>query len=129
MMPEKAPRWDLMRTEGWGGGEVFLGMVLVVWEYMRIYRRKIEVRGHREAHKEGGVPYPLGRPPHPCNRLVALLTCTQSHLGVFWTKKNHHEVLFRLDTVWYYFSVKLKNKEKTETGTRIWVNKLVPEII
>ena len=27
------------------------------------------------------------------------------------------EVLFRLDSVWYSFSIKLKNKEKTETGT------------
>ena len=31
----------------------------------------------------------------------------------FWSKKNHCKVLFRLDSVWYSFSVKLKNKEKT----------------
>ena len=31
---KKAPRWDLMGTEGCGGGKVFSWMPLVVWEYM-----------------------------------------------------------------------------------------------
>jgi hypothetical protein len=58
-------------------------------------------------------PESRGRALHPCRRLVALLTWTPSPLGVFWSKKNHREVLFRLDSVWYSFSARLKNKEKT----------------
>jgi hypothetical protein len=33
-MLEKAPKWDLMGTEGCSGGKVFLWMPLVVLEYM-----------------------------------------------------------------------------------------------
>ena len=38
--PEQAPRWDLMGTEGCGGGIRFLAPVLIVWGYVCIYRRK-----------------------------------------------------------------------------------------
>ena len=62
-------------------------------------------------------PQGRGRALHPCRRLVALLTCTPSLLGVLWSKKNHREVLFRLDSVYYSFSAKLKKMEKTETST------------
>ena len=43
-------------------------------------------------------PTRLGRTLHPCVRLAALLTCTPSLLGVFWSKKNHREsfILFGL---------------------------------
>ena len=36
-------------------------------------------------------PQGWGRALHPCGRLASLLTCTPSLLGVFWSKKNHHE--------------------------------------
>ena len=38
--PEQAPRWDLMDTEGCGGGIRVLAPYLVVWGYIVIYRRK-----------------------------------------------------------------------------------------
>ena len=38
--PKQAPRWDLMRTEGCGGGIRFLAPYLIVWGYVDIYRRK-----------------------------------------------------------------------------------------
>ena len=38
--PEKAPRWDLVDTESYGGGIRFLAPVLIVWGYVGIYRRK-----------------------------------------------------------------------------------------
>ena len=38
--PEKAPRWDLTGTEGCGGGIRFSWMLLMVWGYVGIYRRK-----------------------------------------------------------------------------------------
>ena len=43
--PEQAPRWDLVDTEGCGGGIRFLAPVLVVWGYVGIYRRKEYVGG------------------------------------------------------------------------------------
>ena len=61
-MPEKAPRWDLTGTEGCGGGKVFFCMLLLVWEYLRIYRPKIRVRGPPGGHKPGAPP--LGRAPY-----------------------------------------------------------------
>ena len=36
----EAPRWDLMGTEGCGGGIRFLAPYLVVLGYVGIYRRK-----------------------------------------------------------------------------------------
>ena len=38
--PEKAPRWDLMGTEGCGGGNRVLDLAMIVWGYVGIYRRK-----------------------------------------------------------------------------------------
>ena len=56
-VPEKAPRWDLMGTEGYGGGKVVWWMLLVVWEYLGIYSEGIRV---------GGVPWgPQTREAHP----------------------------------------------------------------
>ena len=42
---KKAPRWDLMGTEGCGGGKVFSWLSWQVLEYLRIYRRKKQVGG------------------------------------------------------------------------------------
>ena len=42
---EKAPRWDLTGTEGCGGGNRVLALVLMVWGYVGIYRRKKYVGG------------------------------------------------------------------------------------
>ena len=43
--PEQAPRWDLVGTEGWGGGIRFLAPYLFVWGYVGRYRRKEYVGG------------------------------------------------------------------------------------
>ena len=43
--PEQAPRWDLVDTEGCGGGIRFLAPVLIVRGYVGIYRRKEYVGG------------------------------------------------------------------------------------
>ena len=62
--PEQAPRWDLMDTEGCGGGIRFLAPVLIVRGYIGIYRRREYVSG---APRGGGAL-------HPRDRLVAFLT-------------------------------------------------------
>src|SRR3954467_4640708 len=65
--PEQAPRWDLVGTEGCGGGIRFLAPILIVWGYVGIYRRKEYVggatggpRGWRARPGGGGGG---GRPP------------------------------------------------------------------
>ena len=42
---EKAPRWDLVDTESYGGGIRVLAPYLIVWGYVDIYRRKEYVGG------------------------------------------------------------------------------------
>ena len=71
--PEQAPRWDLVDTEGCGGGIRFLAPVLIIWGYIGIYRRKEYVggasrdpRGSGHAQEGGGL--------HPRDVLVAFLT-------------------------------------------------------
>ena len=63
--PKKAPRWDLMGTEGCGGGKVVTWLSLMFLEYKSIYigekSRSVELRG---AHEGGGVPPPLGAPSY-----------------------------------------------------------------
>ena len=52
---EQAPRWDLVGTEGCGGGIRFLAPYLIVWGYVGIYiggrSASVEQRG---AHEGGG---------------------------------------------------------------------------
>ena len=43
--PEKAPRWDLVDTESYGGRIRVLAPYLIVWGYVGIYRRKEYVSG------------------------------------------------------------------------------------
>ena len=60
--PEKAPRWDLVDIESYGGGIRLLAPYLVVWGYVGIYRRKEYVSGAlrgprgRGARPRGGHP-------------------------------------------------------------------------
>ena len=62
--PEQAPRWDLMDTEGCGGGIRFLALYLIVWGYVGIYRRK-EYVGGATGGPRGWRAHPGGwaRPP------------------------------------------------------------------
>ena len=69
-----------------------------------------------------GVPLPRGQP----GTLLAQLFCSK---GFFWSIKNQQKLARQLDSVWYSFSVELKNKQKTGTGTGLYVNRLVPKIL
>ena len=61
--PEQAPRWDLVDTEGCGGGIRFLAHVLIIRGYVGIYRRKEYVGG------ASGGPRGSGHALHPRDRL------------------------------------------------------------
>ena len=96
----------LAAAEKYFGGRLWcLGNIL---EFIEVELGLEDTRG---AHKPSGRA-PLGRTLEACGLLGTLLALSPSHVGVFWSKKNHRKILFRLDSVWYSFSVKLKNKEK-----------------
>ena len=120
-MPEMATRWDLTGREGCGGGKVFSWMPMLVgdiWEYIG---ERIMSGSARGANKGGGAPYPLGVP----SILVAASWLLRLHLQVSWLPSGPRniiaKVLLCLDSVWYSFSVKLKNREKQELalGSRL----------
>ena len=71
--PEQAPRWDLMDTEGCGGGIRFLAPVLIVWGYVGIYRRKEYVNGAIGGPRGRGARPRGGGAPHPRDRLFCSL--------------------------------------------------------
>ena len=125
-VPEKAPRWDLTRTEACGGRKVFLVCPLVYGEYLGIYGAKIRVRVVPSWPTSlGGAT--LGRASRACGPLMAPLASSRIFMVVFWSKKNRQKVSFRFDSIWYWFSIKDKNNEKAVTGTGHWVNRLVPK--
>ena len=61
--PEQAPRWDLVDTEGCGGGIRFFAPPLVVWGYIGIYRRKEYIGGAPRGPRGRGAPCRGGAPP------------------------------------------------------------------
>ena len=61
--PEQAPRWDLVDTEGCGGGIRFLAPVLIVRGYVGIYRRKEYVSGAPRGPQGRGAHPPPSWPP------------------------------------------------------------------
>ena len=71
--PEQAPRWDLVDTEGCGGGIMFLAHVLIIRGYVGIYRRKEYVGRASRGPRGRGRALGGGR-PYPRDHLVAFLT-------------------------------------------------------
>ena len=61
--PEKAPRGDLVDTEGCGGGIRFLAPVLIVRGYVGIHRRKEYVGGRPRGPRGWGARPPIGGTP------------------------------------------------------------------
>ena len=79
---EKVPRWDLMGTEGCGGGKVVSWLLLMFLVFKSIYRRKKYVGGAPWGHEGGG----RALPSRGC--LGCFLTCTPSPLDHV-RSKNH----------------------------------------
>ena len=57
--PKQGLRWDLVDTEGCGGGIRFLAPVLIVRGYVGIYRRKEYVGGASRGPRDRGAPSSL----------------------------------------------------------------------
>ena len=119
-VPEKAPRWDLMGTEGYDGEKVFWWTFLVVLGYFRIYRAEIEVGGLPRGPQDRGAPYPPGRALHPCVRLVAPPTSSPSLMVCFRSKKDHPESSFGLRLVFLLCkTLKQAKNKKLALGSRL----------
>ena len=89
-LPEKDPRWDVMGIEACGGGKVLSWLLLVLGEYLGIYRPKNRVRRPAGGPQARGAP-PLGRTLQACRLPAGLLPPSPSLVGFFWAKKNHRE--------------------------------------
>ena len=89
--PEKDPRWDLMGTEGCGGGNRVSWCSWMFSGYMSIYRRTKSVSGATRGPRGWGRAYPPGRAPLPRRRLVASITSTPSLLDCVCSKNNSPE--------------------------------------
>jgi hypothetical protein len=125
-VPEKASRWDRGRTETCGGGKVISGGSLLVSQYLRIYRSGIR------SDEATSCPQGIRARLPPRARLVALLSprlpsgLLPKLPGSLMSRKKSSKsfVAFGLRLVLIFW--KTKNRQKTATGTRHWVNRLVP---
>ena len=116
-VPEQGPDWFLVATEACGGGTPDLGYILEVSAFIGIFGIGLTSGGGlRVVHEIGGRAQGVGHIPHPRGRTETLLAQLFYSGGFFWSIKNHQKLARQLDSIWFFF-VKLKNKEKTETGT------------
>ena len=107
-VPEQGPDWFLVATEACGGGTPDLGYVLWVSVY---------IRGFGIGNKSGGSlrrPRGRGARPYPCGQPGTLLVHLRCSVGFFCSKNKLRRFSGQLDSVWFSFSAKLENKEKTE---------------
>src|SRR3954470_20109378 len=120
----RAPDWFLVAIEACGGGTPDLFCSPMVLGYIGIYRRKKYVRGATRGQR-GWRARPL-----PRASLIAFLTCTPSLPGCFLSKNNFSRRFHSVSTPFDIpFLRNTETREKTRTGTRLWVNRLVPKII
>ena len=128
--PEQAPRWDLVDTEGCDSGIRFLAPILIVWGYVRIYRRKEYVggaiggpRGWRARLVGVGSP-PTSWPP------VSFLDVGSKSPGSCSLRKSRSR---RFHSVWTPFDIPFLRNPKTGKKQQFWagplVNRLVPKVI
>ena len=76
--PMKAPRWDLMDTEGYGGGNYVSSAPWTFSGYVDLYRRKKYVGGRPRGPRDRGAPRRGGRALLSRGRLGCFLACTPS---------------------------------------------------
>ena len=116
-VPEQGPDWFLLATEACGGGTPDLGFFSGVSVFIGIFGIALTSGGVSESPtRQGASPGGRARPPpswmdRDSSGLTLLLR------GFLLVHKNHQKLARQLDSIWNSFSVKLKNKEKTETGT------------
>ena len=99
--PEKAPRWDLLGTEGYGGGNCVSLAPWMFLGYISLYRRKKFVGGYPRG------PRDRGRALLSCVRLGCCLACTPSPLDHVRSKNHAPEgfIPFGLRFIFLFFEI------------------------
>ena len=118
-VPGQGPDWFLVATEACGGGTPGLGFFSRVSVFIGIFGVGFTSGGSPSHPRDRGRAQGVGRALHPRGWPGTLLAQLIYSGGFFWSIKNHQKLARQLDSVWYPFYIKLKNKEKTETGTRL----------
>ena len=83
----------------------------------------------RGGHEGQGRAYPLGTPPYLMAASLLPWRPHQVSWIAFVSRTTLPKVSFRLDSVWYSFSAKHWNTQKTAICNGPWVNRLVQKII
>ena len=128
-VPAKAPRWDLMDTEGYGGGNCVSVAPWMFSGYIGIYRRKKCVGGRSWGPEDRGAPRRGGRPPISWPpRLLLDLHSKSSGSRSFQKSRSR-----RFHSVWTPFDIPfLRNTEigkKTAIRVGPLVSRLVPKMV
>ena len=115
-VPEQGPDWFLVATEACGGGYFLEVSVFIGFFGVGLTSGGLRVVHEAGAHAQGGRRASL-----PRGQLGTLLAQLFHSRGLFWSIKNYQKLARQLDSVWYSFSVKLKNKEKQKLalGSRL----------
>ena len=113
----RAPIGFLVATEAWGGVTSDLGYLPKVSVFIEEVGIDFTSGGSLGCPRGRGRAQGVGTSSHPRGQPWTLLDQLFHSRGFFWSTKNRQKLACQLDSVWYSFSVKLKNKEKTETGT------------
>ena len=126
---EKAPRWDLVDTESYGGGIRVLAPYLVVWGYVGIYRRKEYVGGATWGPR-GWRARPGGRRPPTSWLPGSFLYLGSKSPGSCSFQKSRSR---RFHSVWTPIDILFLRNPKIGKKTAIWagppVSRLVPKMI
>ena len=83
-------------------------------KYKKYWNEKISEKSPEATTRMEGAPHARGG-------LGALLAHFRYSVGFFWSKHDLCEISAQLDSVWYSFFAKLKNKEKQKLalGSRL----------
>ena len=86
--------------------------LMIIFSSKEPIQQKMVTGGPPGGPRGRGRAQGVGRAPHPRGCLGTLLAHLRCSVGFFWSKNDLHEILGQLDSVWFSFSVILKNKEK-----------------
>ena len=125
----QGPDWFLVATEACSGETPNLGSFLEVWVFIGIFGAGLTSGGSPSHPRDRGRAQGGRARPPPSWAARDSSGPTLLLWGLLLVHKKLSKLARQLDSVWYSCSVELKNKEKTETGTGLQVNRLVPKII
>ena len=128
--PAKAPRWDLVDTEGYGGGNCVSLAPWMFSGYVGLYRRKKYVGGHPRGPRDRGARLVGGARPTISwpSRLLLDLHSKSSGSRSFQKSRSR-----RFHSVWTPFDILFPRNTEIGKKQQFWagppVSRLVPKMI